>query len=210
MKAPNSPPSISKQHAAHVQLDMAIKLYFEHLDLVSAYTLAAAADGILEGIYKNQRDEILSKQFARKKPEDRLRFAMSEEFEILIKSQHFDEAVKALRHPQNFFKHADKDPDGVLEFHAGDRTQGIIMGAIMNYTLIFDECSPAMNVFFNWIMIGNPKLIKEGTELKEFLSIHNITETFSNLSESLKLQLGYKNLRQNCPELFVPSHYGEL
>ncbi len=48
---------VAKRQAAVAQLETAIKLFFENRDLVSAFTLTAAADGILEGIWQNERTD---------------------------------------------------------------------------------------------------------------------------------------------------------
>lgn len=141
--------AVTKRAAATAQLETAIKLYFENLDLISAYTLCVAADGILEGIYRNKRAEILKHHRDKiENPED-FRFSWAEECEIRIKPQHRREAFQHLNKSQNFFKHADKDHDDILEFADVELTGARIFSAITNFHLVFQDITPAMSVFLD-------------------------------------------------------------
>ena len=79
---------VSKEMAATCQLETSIKLFLENRDLISAYTLCSAADGILEGIYENKRDQILKHQRVRSATSGSLRFSWAEEVKSRIKPEH--------------------------------------------------------------------------------------------------------------------------
>ena len=124
---------VSKRQAATRQLETAIKLFLENRDLISAYTLCCAADGILEGIYQNDRAEILDRQREQLTEPSDFRFSWKEEWEIRIKPEHRKEIFQRLNKAQNFFKHADKDHDDSYEFKGWEQTGIRIFSAVTNY-----------------------------------------------------------------------------
>jgi hypothetical protein len=79
---------VSKELAARGQLETAIVLWFHYADPISIHTLAAAAQGILQGVAGKDH----------KLPHMR---AWVKQFPVSVQ--------KKLRDPQNFFKHADRD-----------------------------------------------------------------------------------------------------
>jgi hypothetical protein len=88
---------LSKLDCARSQLETAIKLFFEDGDPVSIHTLASAAYELLKGINKARDLEPLLLEFE---------FLRSPENSDLKKR-----ALKQIRSFQNFFKHADNDPE---------------------------------------------------------------------------------------------------
>ena len=54
---------ISKIDAAKEQLDAAIKLFFENINHISAYTLAAASREITDDLFDKNKDELLRKEY---------------------------------------------------------------------------------------------------------------------------------------------------
>lgn len=91
---------ISKIEAAGRQLRQAVLLFFQHGDDVSIHTISAAAYEVLidlckiKGIPRELEDSWILEETG-------------------VKSK----VIKAMREPQNFFKHANKDPGGVVQFH---------------------------------------------------------------------------------------------
>src|SRR6476660_706469 len=81
---------IDKFEAAQRQLDCAIRLWFVDEDSLAIHTLAYAACCILRDLFDSQKREVLGK------------------FEV---SQKFGEVP-------NFLKHADRDPEHVLNAHS--------------------------------------------------------------------------------------------
>src|SRR5580704_11433462 len=91
---------ISKLDAARRQLRTAITLWFNNDDPVSAHTLACAAYEIVHAVSKardpNRPDLLIDS--AKVRPDKRR------------------EVNALLRDGANFFKHADRDPNGMIEF----------------------------------------------------------------------------------------------
>ena len=197
---------VGKREAATVQIDTAIKLYLENRDLISAYTLSAAANGILEGVYENERDAILARQRAGLPDQGDFRFSWKEEWEIRIKPEHRKEGFRLLNAAQNFFKHANNDHDGVLEFADVEQTGHHIFFTVGNFRLVYRDVTRAMNVFFSWFLILHPNLIGEGNPLKQYIVDNpNCERLNERFSQAELAAIGYENLESACPELFPPT-----
>src|ERR1039457_5260548 len=102
---------LSKLDVARRQLDAALDLWFKNYDPVPVHTLACAAHEILAGICKQ-----------RKLPE--LMFDPS-----LYLPGKSGLARKALHKHYNFFKHANTDPKGVVDFQ-NEITDAFLLMAI--------------------------------------------------------------------------------
>lgn len=197
MKLP--PITVSNRRAATVQLETAIKLYFENRDLISAYTLASAADGILEGIWKHEQTAITERREAEGKP---VRFTLNGEFARRLNPDvKPKEGFEYLYKAQNFFKHADTFYNQELVFYSVEHTGLRIFTTIASYNLIYEQITPAMNVFFSWYAVFNPNILGEGNPLLALLEAHPISQTFCSPADLASL--GYSNLQKNCPELFT-------
>jgi hypothetical protein len=96
-----TPELIAKMDAARRQLRTAINLYFEDGDAVSIHTLAAAAHQLLSDVNDERggspmwREQMLS--------------VVKPEYQKMVKAK--------FREPQNFFKHAEDDPDSQISFN---------------------------------------------------------------------------------------------
>lgn len=195
---------VTKRQAATSQLETSIKLFLENRDLISAYTLCCAADGILEGIYQNEREEILRRQHESLTDPVDFRFSWKEEWMIRIKPEHRRETFQLLNKAQNFFKHADNDHRSHYEFRDREQTGFRIFFAVTNYNLIFGEVTSPMNVFFTLHAILNPNVLAEGNPLLDAICTNsdwmNLVAKFSPEDVAA---IGYSNLKSSCPELFV-------
>ncbi len=198
---------VTKKEAAGAQIETAIKLLFENRDLISAYTLCSAANGILEGIYKNERSTILAKQRETLAGDMKyFRFSWKEEWEIRFKPEHLKEGFRYLNATQNFFKHADTDHDDVHEFRDWDETSAKIFMAVTNYRLVFREINPAMHTYMVLFFMQNPEVLPEDNVLYEHISSSPICQKFARVfPQSTIAAIGYHNLETSCPELFPPT-----
>jgi len=97
------------------QLDTAIKLFFENLDHLSCYTLAAVSREITDDLCEKQKSELYRAELERLGDPQRVRLSFRDEMEILIKPEHRKEVMRLLKKAQNFLKHADRDHDKELE-----------------------------------------------------------------------------------------------
>jgi hypothetical protein len=133
--------TINKSEAARRHLDEAIKLFFECRDSLVIHTIAAAAQGILRDIAKATGAERLSILHDYPGiPEDRRR-----------------DWINILNTPRNFFKHADRDPDGILQF---DESNNIItlLDAVLLYRTVSGEHLSSAKVFIGWFTTKHPEM----------------------------------------------------
>jgi hypothetical protein len=91
---------IAKLDAGKRNLAAAIKLFFERGDVVAVHTLAAAAQEVMRDIAT-----------ARKLPHTSILHDNP-----LVPEESRNDWHRAINAPRNFSKHADKDPDGTIEF----------------------------------------------------------------------------------------------
>jgi hypothetical protein len=136
---------VTKLDAAQRQLRTAIRMWFyDDEDYVSAHTLAFAAYEIAHAVSKakkpNRRDLLLDSSEV--KPDKRKEFN------------------HAFREAANFFKHADRDPDGSIEFSPG-LTEIFIYFAISGLALCDVDLAPELLIFMSWLQIRTPALMSK-------------------------------------------------
>ena len=204
--------TVSKRDAATHQLETAIKLYLENRDLISAYTLCCASDGILQGIYENERDEIIQKQRNEEASVGSVDVSWREELENQIRPEYKNEVFRVLNSPQNFFKHADRDHDSSQKFADWELTGVRIIMTVRNYNIVFLEITAVMNVYSAWYAMLHPDLLVEGSPLRDTLaSLPDIKSMSEGLTRGDIAAIGYSALKANCPELFKePSIVGNI
>src|SRR5437660_11025323 len=91
--------TIAKLDAAERQLAQAIRLFFDRGDEIAVHTLASAAYQVLS--------DLCAKRGIAREIEDS---------EILAEIGVKGEFIAAMRKPQNFFKHADRDAEDTVRF----------------------------------------------------------------------------------------------
>ncbi len=89
--------TVTKLEAAERHLRVAIRLFFEDRDLVAVHTLAAAALDLLRGLARRHG---VGSSFLKDNP--------------LVRPEKKQELARLVNEAQNFFKHADHDPDARL------------------------------------------------------------------------------------------------
>jgi hypothetical protein len=132
---------ISKIEAASRQLDCAIELWFADKDQVSIHTLAAAAYQIVHDI-KTERGL----------PRDLLYDS------DVIEDQYRKRWINVLKKSQNFFKHANNDPEDFLEFRPKTNL-GFMMFAAAGLRLLGEPTSYAVNAFTFWLILNKANWI---------------------------------------------------
>ena len=133
---------ISKLEAARRQLETAVRLYFSEGDPVSIHTLTAAAYNVIRDINKkNGGKPMFAKDAfaATDTPEQKKKF------------------LKRINSMENFCKHADNDPDSILNF-APDITDMLIFEACDKYRELTHEVVPLFQVMVNWFLAQHPDL----------------------------------------------------
>ena len=135
---------VTKLGAARQHLATAIRLWFQNGDAVSIHTLAFAAYEVIHFISIN-RDK-----YRRDLPFD----------SDLIKDEHRAEFNKIIRSQANFFKHADRDPDGSIEF---DRyvSEVFLLFAILGLGTIKEPNTDEEAAFMFWRYFHCPEQLTE-------------------------------------------------
>jgi len=124
---------VSKLDAARRQLETAVRLYFFDVDPVSTHTLAAAAYGVLRDL--NNADGGPP--------------TMHDSLDETIEPDFLPEFRRFLSEAQNFFKHANRDPDAVLDFNVA-HTESILLDACWTYDRLAGEKVPLLTTFEIW------------------------------------------------------------
>jgi hypothetical protein len=157
---------ISKIDAAKRQLELSIRLFFINSDVVSIHTLTLASYNIMRDLCIAQNKSI----FIKNKSLD------------FVKPEYHQKVKAALNKAENFFKHADKDPDEVLEFNPGI-TEFFIWDACAAYKSLTTEYPPLMMLFDMWFYAKNTDIL-----LKEKIPIINAAMSKLNLDYNNRIQ----------------------
>ena len=131
---------ISKLDVAKRQLETAITLYFHNADPVSVHTLTGAAYDVLHDLCKVRN----IKPFVKNTD--------------LVREEKKKEYVDMINAAQNFFKHADKDPEGIYEFRP-QTTDFFIWDACQMYQKITTEIPKLLFIYSVWFYSQHPDLI---------------------------------------------------
>jgi len=196
----NVPPKekISKFDAATSQLETAIKLFFEGRDILSAYTLCCAADGILEGLWKEKREALLISRGLYPAAPPPSQQSIRELWDDYVIPEHKSEAFMIINRTQNFLKHADRDPNDTHEYAPFEETSLRLFFTCRNHCLISGEESGAISTFIRWFAVFYPNLLNAGCDLRRLIE----ENTPSPIPNADKLLVGLKLLKTECPELF--------
>jgi len=156
--------NISKLDAAERQLKTAIKFFFDGGDLISIHTLVAAADGILTDLCKVKG----------------IPPGFLKDVELYIKPEGWSIWFQKLNESQNFFKHANSDPEGVHNLKP-DITEGLILNATIAHRSLTKRILLESHIYFMWWAAKNPNLMKESPEKGVFIKLHE-EGAFQNLT----------------------------
>ncbi|MBS0385449.1 MAG: hypothetical protein JSS00_08875 [Proteobacteria bacterium] len=133
--------AITKLEGARRHLDEAIKLFFEDRDPLVVHTVVAAAQGTLRDIAKATGTAHLS--ILHDHPN--------------IPAENRTDWINRLNRPRNFFKHADKDHDAILEFDIKDNID-TLLDSVLLYWAVHSEPLSSANVFMGWFTTKHPEM----------------------------------------------------
>lgn len=139
------PIKLNKFDAIQAQLDAAVESFFLSENLIATHTLAAAAYNALRDIAKKQNEEhpFLKRGYL---------YTLSESERGRI--------IGFLNGPENFFKHADKDHDGTIEFDA-ELTEILLMDAMAYFRDKPDLRPRRYDVFRLWVGVVRKESIPD-------------------------------------------------
>lgn len=132
---------ISKLDAAKRQIETAIQLWLYFGDPVSIHTLTAAGHQLLHDIGKKQGMSSVIRGLPGIRPE----------YKAQLK--------KAFNNPENFFKHADQDPDKLQDFNP-EMTEIFLLDAVLMYEKLTAHSPPFFGTFRMWMFANSPHLME--------------------------------------------------
>ncbi|MGA2892687.1 MAG: hypothetical protein ABSE22_07445 [Xanthobacteraceae bacterium] len=133
-----------KVDAAHRQLRTAITLWFTESDPVSTHALVFAAYEVLHTVSKKRTPSRRDLLF----DSDRIKDEYRSDFNKLIKKHAY------------FFKHADREPEGIIEFNPNVNEMFIFFATVARYYCNIHE-SQEESAFLWWLRIVRPKFNTE-------------------------------------------------
>ena len=158
--ADNEKLTISKIEAARSQLDTAIELWFRDGDPVSIHTLAAAAYQVVHDIktHRGIEQELMYDS-------------------IVIKDEYRSLWINLVKKQQNFFKHADRDPNELVEFPLSANVLFMVM-SLYGLEILGEKKSIPMRIFNTWLSLNEYSAIKKEyvAELKEKAKAFGISD----------------------------------
>jgi hypothetical protein len=171
---------VDKMHAAHRQLNVAIRLHFEGDDPVAVLGLAGGPARIFADLIEHRAPE---RSWDRRASEV-VKISTAEYFRVL-------------REPSNFLKHADKDPDAVLRWEVQD-TEALMMTAVMNAAEL-DLLSPDASVYQLWYIAKHRRIFSRTFEVGE--RALNTFPGIANMSPAEQRAAGLRRLQEFHAEL---------
>jgi hypothetical protein len=130
---------IPKLEAARRQVETAIRIYFANGDPVSIHTLAAASLQILVDLDKKG--------------------TLWDFIETHVKPEHLSEVKKLFAEAENFFKHAERDPDKILEFPLAE-PEVFLWECVAKYPVLGGEVPLLMLAYRTWFLIQHSDILK--------------------------------------------------
>ena len=94
-----------------------------------------------------------------------------------VPKEYHAELTKLARKPANFFKHADHDPDGVIELDPR-ATETFILIAVVGLELCGEEYTAEELAFKWWFCIDNPSYVTDAgaKQMAEYLTANDLAE----------------------------------
>ena len=164
---------VSKTQAATRQLRLAIKLLFDGADSVPVHTLVGAASVILS-------------DYIEKKAPNKSWDIFAQQANKISAAEYF----RVMRKAQNFFKHAESDPDAILDFEVVD-TDNLAFWAVLNSAELW-PLSKEEEIFRAWYLSSYfPDLDKSCAAFREALSLFG---DLRSVSRDSRLAIGRKVL----------------
>ena len=143
MTAPVAPKvAITKLEAARRQLRVAISSWFQDGDEVSIHTLACAAHEIINDINKHRGGKDLLVDSS------------------VFREEYRTQVIKRFKKEMNFFKHADRDPEGVIDF-VPKVTEMFTINSLHGIELFGLKHDSTEAAFSIWFDLKNPQFLTE-------------------------------------------------
>jgi len=140
--------NISKLDVAKRELEHSIRLFFSCGDIIVIHLVSSAAQEVLSDLGKESGTVSISTYTQKHVKKDKQEFVL-----------------RKLRQANNFFKHADKDPNELLKFNP-ETSEFIIWDSVNLYQSLTKEITGLMMAFRLWFFAKHSDLLIE-REVKE-------------------------------------------
>jgi hypothetical protein len=137
---------ITKLDAAGRQLEAAVYLFFTTSDAVSVHTLVSAAYEVLRAINEKHGGGFMVKDIHK-----------------YVAPERSAEIRERMARSQNFIKHADRDPDGEIEFSPAESSLPLFE-AIIKYRELTNRLPPTLGCFLIWFALENRDIMSKNTQ----------------------------------------------
>jgi hypothetical protein len=134
--------TLTRRQVARQEIETAIGLVFGGGSLVCANLLAWAAVDVLRGVAHARKVETYF---------DRL--------ETMVRPEKLVEFRRLIRDHYTFAKHADRDPERVVENFNGETVNLVLLGATEDYPTLYGQQTLPMMLFKTWFLKGNLNLL---------------------------------------------------
>jgi hypothetical protein len=156
--------------AVRGQIESSIRTYFLWDDLVSALTLAGAAERVLSD---RQRDDGLFGVDS---------FSITSMINLYIKEEYHREAVTHFRRDYDFFRHADRKPQDHYAF-TEEWVDFLLLITIGAFQFLGHETTQDMRTFVYWFSMKYPRWLKEGTPFTQMIMATKLVHKYISKRE---------------------------
>ena len=135
---------VTKAQAAERQLVCAINLFFANGDAVAVHTLASAAQEIITALCRWREVKSFFDDILADNPD--------------LTQRRLRDLANRYR---NFFKHADRDPEAVVEEFGDNANDALLFVACHDFGRLCSGMATEMQVFEAWYLACNPQKLRE-------------------------------------------------
>lgn len=145
---------IHRMDAVRDQINTAIRAYFLWDDLISAVTLAGAAERVLSD--KQKQDGLLGVDA----------FSVRSAINLYINKRYQKETAQLVRSDYDFFRHADRCPNDEYEF-SEERADFTLIFAIGAFEFLGQKKTKDMKAFVHWLFYKHPCWLKKSDSYEQ-------------------------------------------
>lgn len=164
---------LNKSEAARRQIDAAIRMLYGMEDPVSIHTLGMAGFRILRDLASQRDDSYMEKVIG-----------------LMIKPDKKDAFWGAINGFSNFLKHADRDPNRILDGVNEEVNDVTLFVSCLFYQDLGHQFTPEMSAHVCWFTVLHPEFLIENTNPKFRAAVGGVGKSLKVLSRREQLAFG--------------------
>ena len=180
--------TLTKLDVARRQLAVAIRLFFDDKDSVSVYTLATNAWEIVDALCTNRGVDSFSEQVRENIPDGKL---LERDY---------------INPPRNFFKHADKNPEGTLEGFSDDENDHVLYSVVDDLMQFEQRSLYECQVFQVWYLAVYEEKIATKDPERSLPEVSGALPNIRQLSRSGQKRMGRELLHKYSNDKELLAH----